>query len=711
MENISIGLNVIVKGKRGIVRFVGKTQFAPGNWVGVELIEETGKNNGSINGVEYFKCTKPGLYGLFVSPNLVEIPGDKALGVSPKKSQDKRLELIIDRLQLKLQDSLKEVKIYKEKVDQYKDVESQLESLTIDRDYFKDHSDDLKHQLDEMNKKYRQLSEDFEVLKEELEVNKQIEDEITMNESSDPTVLIAKIQRLELDIIGLKSFNETNELKLTNELLELSDKSVPKDDYELLKTKFTLAEETIKTLKTQLETINDSEDIINHLTDENNDLKDKINALTKQLDELIELQQLDDDLQENHNEIENQLNETIISLNQKLAEEKLKNERLVEPGEVSIGETNKLSKIIENLKVELNSKTRDYEYLNFLLKISNSQKLILNNHFKLKFDLLALNHIIEYLANEELEPYLRLIHQISEDGDVPIDDLITELLHRIQEHIITDLNVEKLKMYIQSMFDRIPSNRNYNKCCLDFISFRTDDEDIMSRIERLEFVDEVNERYNIDIDFEKDQNFLSLLGQSFTKAKVVEESVDKDKLINDLELTIQLMQNNLTMMNKTHQAKLNDLGSELNTISQQYNDLKNSYNQVNAKNDHLKRELDTLLDYDKILNYSYVKRGKETELIEKIGLIDEITFLRKKIRLQINPKQDLNWLKSPTHTFQGEKLTDLSSHLRKISNSVRLLDVQRGFSKRQDNPKFVVATINEQYSKYLSEREKIIRDV
>lgn len=48
-----------------IHRFVGTTEFAPGKWVGVELEEgQVGKNNGSVNGKEYFKCT--GNRGLFV---------------------------------------------------------------------------------------------------------------------------------------------------------------------------------------------------------------------------------------------------------------------------------------------------------------------------------------------------------------------------------------------------------------------------------------------------------------------------------------------------------------------------------------------------------------------------------------------------------------------------------------------------------------------
>ncbi|OUM69069.1 hypothetical protein PIROE2DRAFT_27247, partial [Piromyces sp. E2] len=55
----------------GVIRFIGTTQFASGNWIGIELEKPVGKNNGSINGVEYFSC-KP-LYGVFVRPAMVKI--------------------------------------------------------------------------------------------------------------------------------------------------------------------------------------------------------------------------------------------------------------------------------------------------------------------------------------------------------------------------------------------------------------------------------------------------------------------------------------------------------------------------------------------------------------------------------------------------------------------------------------------------------------
>lgn len=64
-----IGALVSIPAGRGLVRFCGTTSFAPGRWVGIELDQEAGKNDGTINGVPYFRC-RPN-YGVFVRPSQV----------------------------------------------------------------------------------------------------------------------------------------------------------------------------------------------------------------------------------------------------------------------------------------------------------------------------------------------------------------------------------------------------------------------------------------------------------------------------------------------------------------------------------------------------------------------------------------------------------------------------------------------------------------
>ncbi|GIY60000.1 CAP-Gly domain-containing linker protein 4, partial [Caerostris extrusa] len=59
-----LGERVCISGvKQGILRYFGRTNFAQGNWCGVELDEPVGKNNGTVNGIVYFSC-KPN-HGIF----------------------------------------------------------------------------------------------------------------------------------------------------------------------------------------------------------------------------------------------------------------------------------------------------------------------------------------------------------------------------------------------------------------------------------------------------------------------------------------------------------------------------------------------------------------------------------------------------------------------------------------------------------------------
>jgi len=57
--------------RRGEVKFVGALSGKPGTFIGIQLDEPYGKNNGSVNGVSYFSCMPK--CGIFVRPSAVEV--------------------------------------------------------------------------------------------------------------------------------------------------------------------------------------------------------------------------------------------------------------------------------------------------------------------------------------------------------------------------------------------------------------------------------------------------------------------------------------------------------------------------------------------------------------------------------------------------------------------------------------------------------------
>jgi dynactin 1 len=57
MAELAIGQTVELNdGRTASIRFIGQTEFAPGEWIGVELEDNGGKNDGSVKGERYFEC-------------------------------------------------------------------------------------------------------------------------------------------------------------------------------------------------------------------------------------------------------------------------------------------------------------------------------------------------------------------------------------------------------------------------------------------------------------------------------------------------------------------------------------------------------------------------------------------------------------------------------------------------------------------------------
>lgn len=75
-------------GRKAIVRFAGPTHFQVGEWIGVELEDKTGKNDGSVQGERYFDC--PLGYGMFVKPMMATIIAQPAAAKPPAAKKPAR---------------------------------------------------------------------------------------------------------------------------------------------------------------------------------------------------------------------------------------------------------------------------------------------------------------------------------------------------------------------------------------------------------------------------------------------------------------------------------------------------------------------------------------------------------------------------------------------------------------------------------------------
>uniref|UniRef100_A0A1A7YW79 CAP-Gly domain-containing protein n=1 Tax=Iconisemion striatum TaxID=60296 RepID=A0A1A7YW79_9TELE len=88
-RELRLGDRVLVGGtKAGVVRFLGETDFAKGEWCGVELDEPLGKNDGAVAGTRYFQCLPR--YGLFAPVHKVTRIGFPCTTPTKTKSSRRR---------------------------------------------------------------------------------------------------------------------------------------------------------------------------------------------------------------------------------------------------------------------------------------------------------------------------------------------------------------------------------------------------------------------------------------------------------------------------------------------------------------------------------------------------------------------------------------------------------------------------------------------
>lgn len=366
MGDLSIGQSVSVKNEPGIIRYIGETQFAVGIWIGVELQNAVGKNNGTVNGVHYFDCnSKDEQHGIFVRETLINT-GTLA---EAKVSNVQGLENIINRLQDKLRNANGEIKVLKQEIEELQNkleeslkfsltLESNIEMITVDKEFLEESNTKVTSALKELQQKYNELQTDFQIMLEEMELNRQIEEEIKQqmeqSEVSVPEIqsILLRNKLLELALASLRKVTDENETNLRLDIKDLTKRLSNSENElesqnELLK-KLSTAQETINSLQNQLDSALQLENLIEHLSVENDGLSSKITSLTKTIEELTELHELDKSLEENQSLVERDLRSEIYNLS-----------TVIKNNESLILELNRTNKYMESKMLELKNNPND----------------------------------------------------------------------------------------------------------------------------------------------------------------------------------------------------------------------------------------------------------------------------------------------------------------------------------------------------------------
>lgn len=388
---LRIGQKVNVKGEDGTVRFLGTSQFAAGDWVGIELHKLIGKNDGSLHGVRYFQCEKEGNYGIFVRPSMLNSELEAA-------SRGSSVQTVIEKLQVKLRTAKQDIEELKNKLkqkqDQIDDFDAQSEGLSVDNDFLRTQNQQLLLDLELLQAKYNELQADYEILKEEQALNTELEDAVKKQmessnqlSSEDYLLLLQHNKKLELALVSVKSMFTEKERSLENEIQSLKQNLLSytqlQETFKATKEKLDQAQRTIPHLQEQLESVAELDLIVEYLTRENDALNAQNAELKHSVSELQEIHEIDKSIEESLRKVEQDLKAQIDDLVKQIGDEKLKVEKQMAKSkrleEELVVITEKASKEDDNgrvlsMKHALKGLTLELQNSQFLAQIHQASK-------------------------------------------------------------------------------------------------------------------------------------------------------------------------------------------------------------------------------------------------------------------------------------------------------------------------------------------------
>ncbi|XP_070527441.1 CAP-Gly domain-containing linker protein 1 isoform X3 [Cardiocondyla obscurior] len=711
---LKIGDRVIVSSsqgsKIGLLKYKGPTDFAAGEWCGVELDEPIGKNDGSVNDKRYFECTPK--HGLFApvhkvskSPSskrpslcVVHKPTGAALNVTSLKRSSSRESLassiassvvsvsakastasgttareILKEKQQEIEVLRKERDLERERLIKAASQADQAEQsvLSIKQEYEK-----MQQTISEAEHTVTKLLDEKGVLTLQLEEEKRkCEDLLFRFEEESVNKDDIQKERSAQSVINI--VNETKIKELEDKIVEEQRERAAQSERDSVKL-FEAAEE-IAFLRNEINKVQDLENRNQSLEEIKSSLEKEVQEKSSLVDESVdrirELELVLSKTQQEstaHRDTESRLETELRTTKQNLQDKETLVENMRQEFEKNTGALNeelrKSKETIETMKRE-SSNEKDSQLLEYRRTIEEKDRLIKEKTEELENKSKKLlehqNAALESLKNDTVSR----IREISESfelqlraKDTKLEEFSQQLGQKVSEteRLLTELAAER-------------------ELC------KKKDEELISALRKLE---ELNTRLKLA----EDNN--SVLSKQIQDYKSKDD--DNIKIIHEKQKLEQSLASLITS-EKESTARLNQLSEELKVKNKELAELRNA---TVAQIEEITKRFEAQIN-DKVKCIDEINADVAQKALLLIKLEKDIADLKVIIA---NKDEEIKHLLEKTSELQDaltlseQTRTNLESELRVFESSVQKLNQQ-------------VTRTEEKVSQLTSQKEKLESDI
>ncbi|XP_053987410.1 restin homolog isoform X2 [Hylaeus volcanicus] len=707
-RDLRIGERVIVSSsqgsKTGVLRYLGTTEFAAGEWCGVELDDPVGKNDGSVGDKRYFECRPK--YGLFApvhkvsrSPSsrrslcVVHKPTGAALNSSLKKTGSRESLISLSSIastastaartgistarrpglrtpalaRTTLQETLKEK-------------QQEIEILRRERDLERDRVTKAANQADQAEQSIISIKHEYEQYREKMQK--------TVTEAE--TALTKLLEEKN----ALAQQLEEEKRKCEDLLFRFEEESVNKDDIQVINT---VNENRIRDLEKQLleerERVGQLEQDSIKLFETEEELarlRNEISSATTQEKHLLEdLQNQNRGLEETKASLEREVNEKSALVEQCVVQIKEFELKLNESQKENA--THKESEA--NLRTELERMTKVLDEKSTI--IENMKKEFESTADNLKTELQRAKETIEYIKVENVKEkdsliskYEKIIEEKEnlvkvktlefeteskkqfEAQSVALEDLKTEnikQINKLSESFNEQLNMKDSR--IKEVFMQLDQKTSETEKLMNELSAQIDlgkkrDEELNVALRKLE---ELNEK--LKLMEEKNATLSKQIEEYRSKAddsfKIVQE---KQKLEQDVASLIATEANSSAQLKKLSEelkVKEKELSELRSTTAAEIEELIKHYQgQVEEKTKYIEEVTADVSQKSELLS------KLEKDIIELKSILATKDEQIKNLTEKTSELQDALTLSAQTKTNLEIELRALESNVEKLNQQV-----------------------------------------